>query len=347
MRFAEEEYKELSTTIRERLIQTITTRKAKLVREKEQLNVADTNALLLHPSQFSITNPASPGGPGNNRKTRHTRHRIDADDIANGFNETMFNKRKRKPLEEEIGSPARDVHYGVITPAERIKRQALSHQTAPLASINSLFTDKELTMHGNNAHVATVHFFESHKHTNQNGTTNGTTTNGNGTHNSDADDTSSDAPNSKDKDHPEDSLLAAPDMARTASQTYHMTRSSRTGGPGLNLLSTSDPDASKRSIPYYALRNHVPYQDRCLVPNKGVPLIPSLMPEEVSEDLAAFEKMADRPKGWVDKGLIEKLGTGLGNLSRFSLLHPDWPAENEVHLVNAEVSRSLREKEGK
>lgn len=74
MHQAEEEHKALASQIRQRLITTISKRRQQLLRDKEQLDIADNNAMLLNPNQFSINNPGSPGG-GQNRKTRHLRHR--------------------------------------------------------------------------------------------------------------------------------------------------------------------------------------------------------------------------------------------------------------------------------
>ena len=62
----------MTNTIRERLVQNLSSKRARLLKDKEQLDIADTNALLLHPSQFSITNPVSPGGGPTSRKTPAT-----------------------------------------------------------------------------------------------------------------------------------------------------------------------------------------------------------------------------------------------------------------------------------
>ncbi|RMZ90079.1 hypothetical protein DV736_g2698, partial [Chaetothyriales sp. CBS 134916] len=133
-----EEAETMTSTLRERLVQQLSSKRQRLVKEKEQLDIADTNALLLHPSQFTITNPASPGGAATSRKTRHTRHRGDQDDL-NGYGEAG-GKRKRKFVDDDYGSPSRN---GASTPAGR-RADALAHQVAPLYSIHSLFTDKEL-----------------------------------------------------------------------------------------------------------------------------------------------------------------------------------------------------------
>ena len=88
----------LAATIRERLIASIQQRTGRLKREKEQLDLSDSNAMLLHPNQYSIGNPASPGGPQAPRKTRRTGHKFgDAEELA-AANE---HKRKRKLFEDQ------------------------------------------------------------------------------------------------------------------------------------------------------------------------------------------------------------------------------------------------------
>ena len=142
---AEEEHKRLTEALRVRLIANVQAKKTSLQRDKEKLDIADTNALLYHPNQFSINSAGSPGGPQSNRKTRHTRHRLEAEelDIASAVN----NKRKRKgPSDVETGSPVRDVeivngHKGYEV------RQEYQQMTAPLYSIDKLFTEKELNAH--------------------------------------------------------------------------------------------------------------------------------------------------------------------------------------------------------
>ena len=144
---AEQEHNLFEKSIRERVIRQVTNRKAQMLREKEQLNEADTNALLLHPSQFSITHPGSPGGASSNRKTRNTRYRTDVEDPER----IVDSKRKRKaPADFDIGSPA---------PLGRILEQegtaweksqgTLEYQqqhSAPSMSIDRLFPPKDLSL---------------------------------------------------------------------------------------------------------------------------------------------------------------------------------------------------------
>ncbi|KAB8259165.1 Sds3-like-domain-containing protein [Aspergillus pseudonomiae] len=331
--FAEEEYNHLSATLRERLVQTITGKRTRLMREKEQLDIADTNALLLHPNQFSITNPSSPGGIHGNRKTRHTRHRVDlVDELGNGIL-ADFNKRKRKAPEEDVGSPVREGGY--TNPAERAKAQVAAQQHAPSYSIQSLFTEKELSAHANQAHVATVHFFSTSKRADQ---PSGAATNGN---NTDAEDASG-------ADGTEDNGTPATDMARTASQNFHATRSTRGhGNHALNALAElSDKPAVRPNLPYNILANY-----HARPSNNGAPPLPPLMNEEVDDDWARMDRLHAKPAGYVDKGLIQLLVEPVPaetdgipqNPHRFSMLHPDFPPDMGIHLHPIENGKTRPE----
>lgn len=335
MHFAEEEYKNLSSTLRERLVQSISSKRARLMREKEQLDIADTNALLLHPNQFSITNPASPGGIHGNRKTRHTRHRVDLDELGNGII-SEINKRKRKAPEEDAGSPVREGAAASGTaaattssslPAERAKAQLAQQQQAPLYSMNTLFTEKELSAHANHAHVATVHFFSTSKRGGDQPS--GTATNGNNTDTEDA--------SGMDGTGAEDNGTPATDMARTASQNYHATRSTRGhGNHALNALAEmSDKPAVRPNLPYNILANYHARNS-----NNGAPPLPPLMNEEVDDDWARLQRLNAKPSGYFDKNLVQLLVEPVPtesegaptNPNRFSLLHPDFPIDMGMHL---------------
>ncbi|KAJ5492909.1 hypothetical protein N7539_001655 [Penicillium diatomitis] len=291
--FAKEEFNQLSGTLRERLMQSISSKRSRLMREKEQLDIADTNALLLHPNQFSITNPASPGG-------------------------SMLNKRKRKAPEEEPGSPAREA--GGTTPAERSKAY-VEKQSAPTYSIQSLFTDKELSAHSNQAHVATVHFFSTSKRPEQGS---GAVTNGNNTETEDTLDGTV---------HEENGTPSATDMMRTASQNFHITRSTR-GTAAHSALSAladlADKNATRPALPYHVLSN---YHAR---PNGNAPPLTSLLSEEVDDDLSRVDRLHNSKAGaWIDASLVDLVVAPLPsepvdgrppNPDRFTSLHPDFPA---------------------
>ncbi|KAI9691956.1 MAG: hypothetical protein M1820_009664 [Bogoriella megaspora] len=280
---AKEEQQQLKSTIRERHIAVLSQKRAKMIRDKEQLDIADSNALLLNPNQFSITNPSSPGGPQNPRKTRHTRHqRGDPDDTVE-----TGTKRKRRAYHDdyENGSPApatRNIDYGVSSPF-RDNRSRLLHSQfeAPLYSIERLFSEKELSMATNAAHIATSHHFAQLRvqDTNTNQTTTAEQTN---------DNEDIDAPCRPDLTHDgaaDDETnppLSAPEMDRSAStQThYHATRSTR----NINALNDFAAIASgERSLP-------IPSSRPILLPtskaNATAPPPPALAPAEVDSDLA-------------------------------------------------------------
>jgi hypothetical protein len=263
------------------------------VKEKEHLDIADTNTLLLHPSQFSITNPSSPGGAQNGgRKTRYTRHRVDPEELGNGLAPDGINKRKRKAVDDDQGSPSRD---GISTPAERAKAKINGHQTASLYSINSLFTDKELTFQTHQAHIATRHFFSiSRREGNANGTRKRS-------RDSDADNS---ADSGEDSGQDEDGALEAPEMDRTASQTFHVTRSTRNTGAmaGLNILSDLAEKAVTRPVlPYATLYSHQPKTGTLLLPSPS-----RLMPEEMDDDFVKVNEAMAQPQGYVDRKAMEE-----------------------------------------
>lgn len=151
------EHRLLIEIVRQRLIHNVNQKKAALLREKEKLDIADTNALLFHPNQFSINNSASPGGPQSNRKTRHARHRLEAEELepVGGVN----SKRKRKaPTDLENGSPGptgRDTEP--INPLKEANDRLEAHQVStPLYSIDRLFSARELDMNTQQAHYEVI-----------------------------------------------------------------------------------------------------------------------------------------------------------------------------------------------
>lgn len=246
------------------------------------------------------------------------------EEIGNGISSEPGNKRKRKaPMDEDIGSPARD--GSVSTPAERSKAKMTQQQNAPAYNILSLFSERELAMYSNNAHVAAVHFLAASKRAKlgQGPSTNGTSADGD------------DGTESARED------AGGVEMERTTSQGVHVTRSTRTNGSGgLTLLGElSEKAATRPNLPYAILGN---YHSR---PNGSsvAPPPPPLMPEEIEDDLARFDKLANKPRGWMDTKLVNELSESMldyqqdplvvQSSSRFSTLHPDFPPEMDVHLV--------------
>lgn len=151
---AKREHNYLSSTVRDRLINTIAAKKFRLNKEKEALEISDASALLLHPNQFSINNPASPGGTHGKRATRLRREMEEMP----GFSE---NKKRKRNGNDEDGSPAptrRAMDSNGVTPVWQNDRMRFGKMTGPVYSIDKLFTDKELSMAYNTAALA------AHKH---------------------------------------------------------------------------------------------------------------------------------------------------------------------------------------
>lgn len=323
LHLAAEEYKHMSSTLRERLVQYLTTKRQRLLKDKEQLDIADTNALLLHPSQFSITNPSSPGGGPTSRKTRNTKHRADMEEVGNSFTAEHGNRRKRKAPDDDFGSPSRNGHS---TPAERAKAHNLAHQTAPAYTIQQLFTEKELNYQSHQAQIAARHFFSTSQ---KEGDTNGA---GKRSRDSDADKSGGSGQDSGAED---DEALEAPEMDRTASQNVHVTRSTRTAGAlaGLNLLSDlAEKAATRPALPYATLHSHQPRQGTWL------PSPSRLMSEEIQEDLYELSHIETQPRDYVDKKIMDEAlkptAEGRSNLA------PDWPVYMDMHLVDIDPRRA-------
>ena len=212
---AKREHRALTGTLRDRLINTLTHKKNRLNREKEVLEINDSNALLLNPNQFSLTNPASPGGTHGKRATRL---RKDADDLQ------MFpdgKKRKRNPGEDD-GSPApmrRALDPTSTTPLwQSEKARAAAKQNGPIYSIDKLFTDKELSLHYNAAALASHQYILRNR------------INGNASSPDDSDFGNGDS-NNGDLDN--ESIPSAPMMER---QVSHATRSTRGVTAAQNFL---------------------------------------------------------------------------------------------------------------
>lgn len=178
---AEEEHKALASQIRQRLITTITKRRQQLLRDKEQLDIADSSALLLNPNQFSVNNPGSPGG-GYNRKTRHLRHRAVS---PNGGDDNGKRKRKLPAMEDEGNEspvpafrsiPPPDNLGGGRSPFKDARDKSIYAQyEAPAYSLERLFTDKELALATNTAQNATYkYFYQPQQQQDSNSNTNAT-----------------------------------------------------------------------------------------------------------------------------------------------------------------------------
>ncbi|KAF5022005.1 hypothetical protein F66182_5962 [Fusarium sp. NRRL 66182] len=210
---AKREHRALTSTLRDRLINTLTHKKNRLNREKEVLEINDSNALLLNPNQFSLTNPSSPGGPHGKRATRL---RKDVDDMQ------MYsdNKKRKRNAGDDDGSPAptrRALDNNNTTALwQSEKARAAAKQNGPVYSIDKLFTDKELSLNYNTAALAAHQYVLRNR------------VNGGGLSPEDSDSGHGEA----NGDHDADSQPSAPAMERSVS---HATRSTR-GGTNHNFL---------------------------------------------------------------------------------------------------------------
>ncbi|KAH6607977.1 hypothetical protein Trco_004290 [Trichoderma cornu-damae] len=214
---ARREHRALTETLRDRLINSLTQKKNRLNREKEVLEINDSNALLLNPNQFSLANPASPGGAHGKRATRLRKDAEDLQVFSDG------KKRKRNQGEDD-GSPApsrRALDPNSTTPLwQSEKARAAAKQNGPVYSIDKLFTDKELSLHYNTAALAAHQYVLRNR------------VNGNASSPDDSDSGNGDS-NDNDKDDAESQPSAAPTMER---QVSHATRSTRGGANNQNFL---------------------------------------------------------------------------------------------------------------
>ncbi|KAF2204591.1 hypothetical protein GQ43DRAFT_387681 [Delitschia confertaspora ATCC 74209] len=273
---AEEEHKWLAATIRERLTASVQRRCDRLKKEKEQLDLSDSNAMLLHPSQFSITNPASPGGPQAPRKTRNRGHKFgEGDELGPGEN-----KRKRKLFEDnENDSPGpsgRNMELGVGSPFREAKARTVHAQfEAPAYSLERLFTEKELSHAMNHAAYAASAFFAKLKNPDtsaQDGATNGTNGVSND-NNSEAGDGANEAGN--DADSPPGPV----GMVRQVSSNPHATR-------GATRSALGPASLASRDFPFVVTQPFILPANIGSKPNASAPTPAPLAPMDVDQDFA-------------------------------------------------------------
>lgn len=293
IQLAHEEHRALSNTLRERLIQSFSTKKAKLLKEKESLDISDSNALLLHPNQFSLANPASPGGAQSNRKTRHTRHRIggDNDELMGSAQE---NKRKRKAaFEEESGSPGpvgRNIDIGFGSPFRDAKaKNTYTQFEAPTYSIDRLFTEKELLLTKNTAEHAAANFFRRLRNSESDAAANGI--------NGEAAD--EEGVNGGGQEGTEETL-AAPEMARTSS--YHATRGAARNANGdfdnITERIFRGPAQGPVILP-------AAFTSLLTKPNAAAPLPPPLTADDIAADMSIIGKSIAADDPMIDRLLEE------------------------------------------
>jgi len=316
IQLAQEEHQLLVKTVLERLIQNTTQKKARLLRDKEHLDIADSNALLLNPSQFSIGNPASPGGIHNPRKTRHTRLRPGEIEEPSSTTVMEGNKRKRKAAfdDNDNASPApaaRTADANTVS-SFRDARAKLVHSQfeAPAYSIDRLFSERELAMNMSRAHVATSEFFsrlkaqtmEARGNGNNNvivtGTNNGSVElndNEAGPYLSAQD---PDAGENEDDAISHDISPALPNLLPGPSaQTVHATRASHRANPLADLANTAP---APYSINLSATANKA---------NNSAPAPPGVSEAEAQSDILLMQRGAGDPLyGQLMERCCEKLG---------------------------------------
>ncbi|KAH0605944.1 uncharacterized protein H6S33_004401 [Morchella sextelata] len=212
---AREEHKSLSATIQQRLMARLKTQLKKLAAEKESnssttlsslsslstsayTDLTETNALLLHPSQFGLApSIGSPRRPPNlppqqtpDDAPRKPRRRAgEVEELLSfgvGINfdpPSTSSKRKRTtrtlppvedlPLLSTMSPPPENTELSTAPAAaaaastdNRRRREDLMRQVyTPVYSFDKLFTEKELQLAGNQASLATVRYFTERQHT--------------------------------------------------------------------------------------------------------------------------------------------------------------------------------------
>lgn len=323
---AKREHRALSETLRDRLINAITAKKFRLNKEKEALEISDASALLLHPNQFSLANPASPGA---NHGKRQTRLRREAEEGAS-YSES---KKRKRNVTDDDSSPAPTRHRldpnatTALWQTDRMRTVGVKPGApTPVYSLDKLFTEKELLLTHNTAALA------AHKHILTHGIgKNGVTIEASGAAN---------VGKSEDNEEP----LAAPMMER-----HHSTRSTRGGNTHHNFM--DDKILGLEALTSFDIPNNlekISSHEPKLPPlqglqySKGYPKTnevntpPSLANDEIGHDLSIigmfkqYEQIHGRGSNFgVDNGgrkVLETCVTPLQN-SRFVSYHRNEPPD--------------------
>jgi Sds3-like len=267
---AREEHKLLENTIRKRLIARLTQRRHQLLREKEQLDIGETNALSLNTNQFAFASPSSPGS-GTKRATRNTGRRAQNNDDTDG--------RKRKPAndEGENQSPAPPTLQFDIS-GKDARSKAISNQfDTPAYSLERLFTATELALTMDKAAEAATKFFAQRHNKAATGDP--------------ADETSRDgAEKSNEASNEDEDEESAPDMERTVSQSMHQTR-----GATRNAAAQVESPAPPKDMPG---RTTLPTFIPVVIGAKsaaGPATPPALMLADIEADMALFRREFAEP----------------------------------------------------
>lgn len=270
---AKREHGLLNSTLRDRLINQMNHKKARLTSEKDAFDMSDTNALILNPSQFSLANPGSPGGPAGKRSTRN---RKDAAVDMNSNNVYSDTKKRKRNGGDDDGSPAptrRAFDTSNTTPFwQSEKARAEARKAGSVYSIGSLFTEKELSMQYNTAAQA------AHLHMTRHRITGGASS-----------PESSDSGNGESNDNGDESQPSAPVMER---QISHATRSTR-GVANQNFL--DDRVLGIEGVPNFDLPSNL---DLIHSFGREAPKMPQAQPTQ-------YTKAPNKQDSIVPKGLSE------------------------------------------
>ena len=343
---AEREHERLLESLRHRLMSNVSQKIAALQREKEKLDIADTNALLHNPTQFSMNSVASPGAPQSNRKTRHTRHRLDAEDVeATTNNHNGGNKRKRKaPGENENGSPGpstnREQEHIAGGPNKDLQSRAGTVVVPAIPTLDRLFSDRELTT---NLQQATFEVIQSQsaaskQNKKRKGNPSSSSLNadlllpGNTDPTEQEDSTSvnqDSLPTFSGLEAGGDSAAASVGMDRTPSQLYHATRSAgrlQTSATPLNTLGElAGRQSGAELIGTFARSN-----DKAKRDGDEYQRAPPLSDQEASEDVrlmeAAIKREDEEEAGFEDDDEDDEgIAGGRGGRKLLDLLLADEP----------------------
>ena len=304
---AEAEHARLMDTLRQRLITSLQAKKLALQRDKEKLDIADTNALLYHPNQFSINNAASPGGPQGNRKTRHTRHRLDVDeiDVVNALN----GKRKRRvPADGDNVSPPHEAEH-VNGNKYYENGQEDQTTTTPHYTVDKLFTDKDLITHLQTASLEVIEQMQASKRRKVRNTSAVLE------YDTDSDANRSPVPNLGADGTTEERGLEAPAMERTATNQSYATRSLRTQNV-INAATRDDlGELAGREKGAMLLGTHVREKKKDDDPMRA----PGLTEEEIAQDIELYTRAmkAEDERRPSDASLLEEVAGGRADYVQF------------------------------
>lgn len=277
------EHKALRTTLRDRLINSVTNKKARLTKERD-MDVSDSTAMLLHPSQFGIANPSSPGVGHSKRATRNRR---DTDELAN-YSEVNKRKRKYQDRDESPISSRQRYDNGPNTPSWIAEKNKLiaTQIDSPLYSVEKLFTEKELAMTYNAAAIA------AYSHMVRHGEAENTSNEASSTHldnyKASGNETALEA------DDSETPVLAGLNMERQASHATRSTRGTFTSGFGIDAFDDVNQPSNfqilTRQIPKIPPLIFQSGSRNFVTKNDGAPPAASLSSEDITAELELIRR---------------------------------------------------------